>query len=154
MYQSGEDVARAFVDRWSAHDAGGLADLFEDRADFVNVTGIRWRSRTAIRKAHAYGFENIFAKARLQLNDLSTRELAPGLDLVHCTVTLAGQTAPDGQLAGDRVAFLGMVARRGDAGYRLVSCQNTDRVPGADTHVVGPDGFRPASYRKGQAGAR
>ena len=48
---------------------------------------------------------------------------------------------------GRRVAVISMVTRRGPSGFEIVACQNTDRVEGADTHVVDNSGFRPASYR-------
>ena len=55
MFETGEAVARAFFDRWNDHDAEGIAALFAEDADFVNVVGLWWRNRRAIRKAHDYG---------------------------------------------------------------------------------------------------
>ena len=149
MFQSGEAVARAFLNRWNAGDADGLGALFVDDADFVNVVGIWWRNRRAIRKAHDYGFRRIFQNARLELTELKVRELTPDIHVVHSVSTLDGQTARDGGEAGRRIAVISMVAVRGADGFMIVSCQNTDRVEGADTHVVDQKGLRPTSYQHG-----
>ena len=147
MYQSGEAVARAFFDRWDQGDADGIGALFAKDANFVNVVGFWWRSRKAIRKAHDYGFQRIFQNAKVQITELAVRELTPDIHIIHAVSTLEGQTGVDGAEAGRGVAVISMIARRGTSGFEIVSCQNTDRVAGADTHVVDGGGFRPARYR-------
>ena len=146
MFPSGEAVARAFMDRWNNGDADGLAALFAEDADFVNVVGPWWRNRRAIRKAHDYGFRRIFAAARVTITELQVRMLTPDIHVVHTVSTLTGQTAADGGETGPRVAVIVMVTMRTEDGFVIVSCQNTDRVEGADTHVVDARGFRPARY--------
>ncbi len=147
MFESGEAVARAFFDRWNDGDADGIGALFAEDADFVNVVGLWWRNRKAIRKAHDYGFQRIFQNAGVEITELVTRALTPDIHIVHTVSTLDGQSGVDGSEAGRRVAVISMVTRRMPSGFEIVSCQNTDRVEGADTHVVEGDGFRPASYR-------
>ena len=152
VFDSGEAVARAFFERWSAGDADGLAGLFAEDADFVNVVGFWWRNRRAIRKAHDYGFRRIFQNARLEITELAVRELTPEIHIVHTVSTLDGQTGVDGAaIEGaepiSRVAVISMVTRRGPDGFEIVSCHNTDRIEGADTNVRDASGFRPASYR-------
>ena len=146
-FDDGESVARAFFERWNNGDADGLAALFAEDADFVNVVGIWWRNRKSIRKAHAYGFERIFRNARLSITELKVRVLRPDVHIVHSVSTLVGQTGPDGKPAGPRVAVITMVTERRGDGFVIVSAQNTDRVEGADTHLAGPAGLTTASYR-------
>ena len=148
MFESGEAVARAFFECWNNGDADGLAALFVEDADFVNVVGFWWRDRRAIRKAHDYGFRRIFQNARLEITELAVRELSADIHIVHTVSTLDGQSGVDGEKAGQRVAVISMVTRRGATGFEIVSCQNTDRVEGADTHVRDSGGFRPANYRQ------
>ena len=147
MFETGEAVSRAFFDRWNDGDAEGIGALFTEDADFVNVVGFWWRSRKAIRKAHDYGFRRIFQNARVEITELAVRELTPDIHVVHTVSTLDGQSGLGGSEASRRVAVISMVTRRGPSGFEIVSCQNTDRVEGADTHVVDDDGFHPASYR-------
>ena len=147
MFDTGEAVARAFFQRWNDGDADGLAALFIEDADFVNVVGFWWRNRKAIRKAHDYGFRRIFRNAKIGITELVIRELSPDIHIVHTVSTLDGQTGVDGEDTGQRIAVISMVTRRGPSGFQIVSCQNTDRVEGADTHVRDSGGFRPASYQ-------
>ena len=147
MFDSAEAVARAFFDRWNDGDADGISALFAEDADFVNVVGLWWRSRRAIRKAHDYGFRRIFQNAKVEITELAVRELSPDIHIVHTVSTLEGQSGADGAETGLRVAVISMVTQRRASGFEIVSCQNTDRVEGADTHVRDAAGFRPASYR-------
>ena len=144
---SGTAAATAFIEAWNAGDANALAAVFVPDADFVNVVGFWWTSARQIRKAHEYGFRKIFANARLTVRQMKQRALTPDIHIVHCVVALDGQTGPDGAPVGPRVTVLSMVAQRTEDGFRLVSCHNTDRVEGADTHVRDASGFRPVQYR-------
>ncbi|MEM1164339.1 MAG: SgcJ/EcaC family oxidoreductase [Pseudomonadota bacterium] len=146
-YLTGDAVARAFFDAWNARDADALAALFAEDADFVNVVGLWWTSARQIRKAHDYGFRRIFQNAVLEITELKVRELTPDIQLVHTVSTLDGQTATDGTPTAQRIAVISMVAVREGGSFRIVSCHNTDRVEGADTHVRDTAGFRSVSYR-------
>jgi len=68
-----ERIAERWVAAWNALDANGIARLFDVEVEFVNVTGLWWHSRDAIRRAHAYGFETIFADSTISLLDTATR---------------------------------------------------------------------------------
>ena len=149
MFESGEAVARAFFERWNDGDADGIGALFIEDADFVNVVGLWWRNRRAIRKAHDYGFRRIFQNARLEITELKVRKLTLDIHIIHTVSTLDGQTPLSGGKAGQRIAVISMVTVRGPDGFQIVNCQNTDRVEGADTHVVEESGLRPARYRNG-----
>mgnify|MGYP001553932162 CR=1 FL=1 len=140
-------VLQAFIAAWNAGDADALAALFVEDADFVNVVGFWWRSARQIRKAHEYGFRRIFANARLDVLDVKLRAVTPEVTILHCVVALEGQSAPDGTPAGPRVTVLSMVTIRQETGLRILSCHNTDRVEGADTHLRDTTGFRAVDYR-------
>src|SRR5690606_10485176 len=62
-----EDLPRLFAEAWNRRDPDALASLFELDAEFVNVTGIWWHDRDAIRKAHAYGLSRIFPESTLRI---------------------------------------------------------------------------------------
>ena len=146
-FETGEAVARAFFDRWNDGDPDGIGDLFVEDADFVNVVGFWWTSRRQIRKAHDYGFRKIFQNSVAAITELQVRELTPDIHIVHTVSTLDGQTGIAGEKTDTRIAVISMVAaRQNDGGFLIVSCQNTDRVEGADTHVRNAEGFNPASY--------
>ncbi len=141
-----EDLPAEIAAAWNAGDASQFAALFADDADFVNVVGLWWEKRRAIEKAHAYGFERIFANARMTVERVKTRRLAPTVCVVHFRWAMDGQTAPDGSPAGRRQGIMSLVAERDAGAWLIVSAQNTDIVEGVDTHVVSADGRSTASY--------
>lgn len=83
-------IASGFVDAWTRRDADKLASLFDEDAEFVNVTGLWWHDREAIRKAHAYGFEHIFATSTLRLIQVKVKSLADDIAVVHARLRLEG----------------------------------------------------------------
>ncbi|ODT65268.1 MAG: DUF4440 domain-containing protein [Pelagibacterium sp. SCN 63-23] len=147
---SPDQVARVFIEAWTRRDADMLASLFDDDAEFVNVTGLWWHDREAIRKAHAYGFERIFSASDLSLVQLRVKLLSDDIAVVHAKVRLEGQTAsPDGTHPATRRTILSFVVHRGPDGWRCASAQNTDIVPGMETNLVDEDGnFSAVSYRR------
>jgi uncharacterized protein (TIGR02246 family) len=143
-------IASGFVDAWARRDADKLASLFDEDAEFVNVTGLWWHDREAIRKAHAYGFEHIFAASTLRLMQVKVKSLADDIAVVHARLRLEGQTAtPAGAQAAQRNTILSFVVHRRAGGWSCASAQNTDIVPHMETNLVDPDGtFRAVSYRR------
>jgi uncharacterized protein (TIGR02246 family) len=145
--QSPEDVPRRFAEAWNARDADALAALFEPDAEFVNVTGLWWHDREAIRRAHAYGLARLFPDSLLEVELLRCKELADGVAVVHARMRLSGQSPVAGvaQPGVRRTVFSFAVRRGADGAWRCASAHNTDVVAGAETHVRGPDGvLRPA----------
>ena len=143
-----EDLLASFVHAWSQRDADGLAALFTADADFVNVVGLWWRTRRAIRKAHAYGFERIFARSTLTLEQVAVKELGPDVATIHGRWHMEGQVAPDGSEAEPRDGVLLLVAQRTPDGWLIAAAQNTDRIPGADSILVAQGSSRGASYAR------
>lgn len=137
----------AFAAAWMARDGDALAALFADDADFVNVVGIWWQDRAAIAKAHSYALRSFFGETKLTPGTVKIRRLGD-VAVVHARVRLTGQRAPDGSEAGARTAILSFVLVRRDGGWEAVSAQNTDVVPGAETHVAG-ERFEAVDYRRG-----
>ena len=63
---SPQSIPAVFVEAWNDRDPDKLASLFDEDAQFVNVTGLWWHDRGAIRKAHAYGLGRIFDRSTLR----------------------------------------------------------------------------------------
>ncbi|MCS6621865.1 SgcJ/EcaC family oxidoreductase [Roseibacterium beibuensis] len=151
-FEDAEAVADAFVMRlvaaWHARDGQALADLFAPDADFVNVVGIWWEDRGAIARAHQYALDSFFADTRLAPGRRKLRPLGPHHLLLHQRVRLSGQRAPDGSEAGARSTIFSFVLERRGADWLAVSAQNTDVVPGAETHVSDGSGLTAQDYRR------
>ncbi len=129
------DFPRAFADAWHSRDGHRIGALFTKDADFVNVTGLWWRNRADIAQAHDYALKSFFAQTTLKPGVITTRQLGPDHAVVHCRFHLSGQIAPDGTPAGDRVTILVFVLHRTSDGWQAVTAQNTDVVPGKETHL-------------------
>ncbi len=143
-----EAVAYAFAEAWNDGDAEALAGLFVEDADFVNVVGLWWNRRERIRSAHDYGFRKIFAGSRMELQKVRVRDLGGGTAVVHALWSLSGQLPQAGEEPGERMGVISFVVRQQDGGWSAVSAQNTDRVPGAETHFAHENGgLRPTAYQ-------
>lgn len=160
-----EDLPALFAQAWNRQDADALAALFAPDADFVNVVGFWWRRREQIRWNHAYGFAHMFPDTAMTLEKVAVRMLGVDTAVVHAAWRMAGQTRPDGG-RGDvrRGVFTFVGVRRTTSAdapppadtsgeeapaswWEAAAAHNTDRIPGAQTHVVDDDGaLTPASY--------
>lgn len=143
-----EDVVRAWVAAWNRGDADALADLFDADAEFVNVVGLWWHDREAIRRAHAYGLSRIFPGSTLRPGAVRVKRLGDDVAVVHARMTLTGQApAPGAPQPETRRNVLTFVVHRTEGGWRCAAAHNTDVVPGAETHVVQDGRMRGVDYR-------
>ena len=147
-----EEIPSMFTEAWNRRDPDSLASLFEDDAEFVNVTGLWWHDRESIRKAHAYGLERIFNASTLSIDETRVKQLSHDVAVVHARMTLSGQT-PIGKVKrpGSRTNVFSFVARRVGDVWLCASAHNTDVVPNMETNIVDDEGsFRAANYHNGQ----
>jgi len=143
---SPDTFPQAFTQAWMARDGEALAALFVPDADFVNVVGIWWEDQSAIAKAHSYALTSFFSETRLSPGRIKTRMLGENHAVVHCRFHLAGQTAPDGSAAAPRSTIIVFVLTRAEDGWKAVTAQNTDIVPGTETQV-NQGALKPVDYR-------
>ncbi len=144
-----ERIPAAFVEAWNARDPDGIAALFDDDAEFVNVTGLWWHDREAIRRAHAYGLERIFNRSTLRLGTVRVKHLSDDIAVVHARMMLTGQTPLESEpTPGARTNIFSFVVHRTADGWRCASAHNTDVVPGMETNLVDEGGrLRAVDYR-------
>lgn len=142
-----EDLPMRFAEAWNARRADLLAELFEEDADFINVVGIWWENRAAIQKAHDYGLKVIFPDSTMKVGRIKVKQLSDQIAVVHASLRLTGQTPRD-ESAGPRHHLFMFVLRKQEDYWCCVSAQNTDIVPGAETHIRKAGGqLVPADYR-------
>ncbi|HOC12437.1 MAG TPA: SgcJ/EcaC family oxidoreductase [Propionicimonas sp.] len=141
------EVVRRFTKAWNRHDADGIAELFTDDVDFVNVVGLWWTSPRSIRRAHKRGFERMFGATELVVEKLKLRWLGEDAALVHARWRMTGQVDPEGQPAQARRGIASVVVQRlADDSWIAVSWQNTDIAPSADTNLNVAGKLAPSSY--------
>ena len=141
------DVLALWDRAWAERDADSLASLFAEDADFVNVVGLWWHNREAIRQAHAYGFDVIFGASTFEFTSHRVRSLGPDAAVVHGKWKLTGQNTPLGQDAGDRFGVFMFVLERDGQQWKVVAAQNTDIISGAESIAVVGGQSRPTDYR-------
>lgn len=148
-FEKPQDIATLFAEAWARRDADGLAALFDENAEFVNVTGLWWHDRNAMRKAHAYGFETIFGASTLRLMEVRVKMLASTIAVVHARIRLEGQSGVAGvERPALRNTIFSFVVHQTNGTWSCASAHNTDVVPGMETNLVDADGhFRPVNYR-------
>lgn len=141
----------AFADAWNRGDAEALADLFTPDADFVNVVGLWWTRREQIRRNHAYGLTHIFPGSTMTIERLRVRDLG-ATAVVHARWRVSGQVPTglaDRSQPGDRRGvFVFVTHLQSDGSWLAVAAQNTDIVPGAQTHLAEGTDVRPVRYEQ------
>lgn len=75
--------------RGITRDPDALAALFDEDAEFVNVTGLWWHTRDEIRSVHAYGLTRIFKDSWLRATDVRVKRLSDEIAVVHARMPLS-----------------------------------------------------------------
>ena len=141
------DVVTRFAKAWNAGDAGAIGELFADDADFVNVVGLWWTSRRAIRRALKRGFSEWFKGSEFTVEKLSQRLVGEDGAVVLARWRIDGQTDPAGEPAPARRGVATVVLQRLEDGTWLcVSWHNTDIAAAADTNLIIDGVVTPTSY--------
>lgn len=147
MAETPEDIPRRFADAWNRRDAQGLAALFAEDADFVNVVGLWWEDRGAIERAHHYGLTTFFRQSEIAARRVKVRRVGDDIAIIHTRWRLTGQLDRDGHRLDPRTAIMVFVARRNSTGWTVLAAHNVDSVPGAETNAVRDGATAPVDYR-------
>ena len=118
-------VVHGLEDAWNRHDMDAFAMLFATDADFVNVVGMRWVGRDAIKQHHAASHATIFRSSTLKIGDTTVHFLTADIATARSVWTLSGITSEAGQPA-IRTGILTHVLQRIDGHWLIVLTQNTD----------------------------
>ena len=149
---SPESVPSVFAEAWNNRDPDHLASLFDEDAEFVNVTGLWWHDRASIRRAHAYGLERFFSESTLTIEEVRIKQLSDDIAVVHARTALSGQSpVADVERPGTRMNILSFVVRLVGDAWLCASAHNTDVRPGMETNVIDDTGtLRATNYRTGK----
>ena len=132
-----EQIPFLFARAWNARDPDALASLFDEDAEFVNVTGLCWHDRESIRKAHADRMDRIVDRSMLAAGDTKVKRLSPEVAVVHARMTVSG---PDGDGAVTppvpQTTIVSFVVHRTGERWLCASAHNTDLMPTTETTVM------------------
>lgn len=143
------EIPERFAEAWNAYNPDGIADLFFEDADFVNVTGKWWDNKTDIWKAHDFGLRIIFQNSKLEILKIKEKILSDSIAVVHGRIRISGQTKNDVEQVGKRETMFLFVARKENGQWRCESAQNTDIVFGKQTHIRDEKGnLKAVSYKE------
>lgn len=145
-----EDIAHHFADAWNQNSAQGIADLFSDDADFINVTGLWWQSKQDIFQAHDYGLRVIFKQSTLKLIKTKVRHLNDDIAIVQAKIRLTDQTAPSASAnrPQTRTTIFTFVAKKENDHWLCYAAQNTEVQAGKETFIRKENGdYEAVSYR-------
>ena len=143
------EIAERFKKAWNSYDAEGIARLFFENADFVNVTGKWWDNKEDILKAHEFGFRVIFKNSHLEILNVKEKMLSEDIAIVHTRIRLTGQTEKDVEKADIRETMFLFVLRKIDGQLLCESAQNTDIAFGMQTNIRDEKGeLKSVSYKK------
>lgn len=127
---SPQDIPALFVRAWNNHDADALAALFDEDAEFVNVTGLWCHDREAIRSAHANGQERIFNTSTLATDATKVKLLSPDIAVVYAQMTLCGEAPAGAETApGPRTTIVSFVVHRAARRWRCASAHTSGVIP-------------------------
>jgi len=128
--QSIENVVRAFGEHWNRHDMEAFAQLFTEDAEFVNVVGLWWKGREAIKRAHVATHANMFRNSRLRIGDVAIRFVKPDVAIARSLWELTGHVGPSGEALPGRKGILLNLVVGIDGKWRIIDSQNTDVIEG------------------------
>jgi uncharacterized protein (TIGR02246 family) len=135
--RSPEEIPALFARAWNDGDPDALALLFDEDAEFVTVTGLRWHDRESIRKAHAYGLERSVGKSLLAIDETKVKLLSPGIAVVHARMTMSGPAPADAVVQpGPRTTIVSFVVHRIVDRWQCASAHHTDVIPQTETQVI------------------
>jgi uncharacterized protein (TIGR02246 family) len=132
------DVPALFARAWNARDPDALALLFDEDAEFVNVTGLCWHDRESIRQAHASRLARQVDASILATGETKVKLLSPEVAVVHARMTLSGAAPANGEThPGPRTTIVSFVVHRAGDRWLCASAHNTDLIPDQETNGIG-----------------
>lgn len=145
-----EEIPQLFTKAWNLYDAAFLASLFTEDADFVNVTGLRFRNKARIFKAHDYGLKVMFNQSTMKLISTDVKMLSDHIAIVHAKSTLSDQTddMTEKIIKHSRYHQFTFVVQKSDEHWLCVAAHNTEMIEGMETFKRNEDGsYSPVSYQ-------
>jgi uncharacterized protein (TIGR02246 family) len=130
-HTSPDAIPALFARAWNARDPDALASLFDEDAEFVNVTGLCWHNRESIRQAHAHGLERVFSNSTLATGETKVKLLSPDIAVVHAQMTLQAEEPAGGADASTRTTIVSFVVHRTGTRWLCAAAHNTHVSPTA-----------------------
>jgi uncharacterized protein (TIGR02246 family) len=146
--QTPKDIPRLFAEAWNSRKAKVLAHLFAEDAEFVNVVGLWWHTRSDIERAHDYGLRTFFKASTISARRVDIKKLGEDVAVIHVRWKLAGQVGKGGDTLEDRFTIMTFVAQQLEDGWIVAAAHNTDIIPGKETLAAKDGQLDAVDYRE------
>ena len=128
-----QDIPVLFARAWNERNPEALALLFDEDAEYVNVTGLCWHDRESIRKAHATG---LFNQSTLATGITKVKLLSPEIAVVHAEMTLSGEEGSAASQPPPRTTIVSFVVHRAGDRWLCASAHNTHVIPDSRANLA------------------
>ena len=147
--RSPADIPPLFVRAWNERNPDALAALFDEDAEYVTDTGVRWPDREAIRTARAHRPPDT---SQLEVDEIKVKLLSPDIAVVHTRMTVSGEPSTGGTAeVRPRSAIVSFVVHHAIDRWQCASAHRTDVVPAAAAAAIEQAGtLGLPSYPSGQ----
>ena len=114
---------------WNTHNMDAFSNLLTNDCQWVNVVGMWWNGKDAVKRAHVAFHKIMFHDVSLHTQQLSLRQIAPGVIGAIAVTHMGAYKTPDGSVIpeGDYRMSATLVARR--EGWRIDGAQVTPINP-------------------------
>ncbi len=121
-------VLGRLAEAWNSHDMDAFVAETTPDVDWVNVVGMHWEGRDAVRRAHIAFHKGMFAHSRMLPAEISEmRLLGPDVALVVYASKVEGVgPTPDGAPYPRDGAITSMVMVKTAEGWRIAHAHNTN----------------------------
>jgi uncharacterized protein (TIGR02246 family) len=123
--QSIRAVLMDYCTCWNRHDMTALAELFADDAQWVNIVGMYWPSKTALVSGHTVFHRTFFQTTDIELRNVEIRNIAPDVCAAVVLLKVGPFTPPDGTPRATSENRLSIVLTKRDGRWRIVHGHNT-----------------------------
>jgi len=126
VQQVAGQIATMFVETWNRHDAKAFSSIFAPDADFTNVFGMKASGRAEIERFHAPLFATMFRDSRLNIEDVSSRQIRADVGTVDLRWSMSGARDPKGNAWPDRSGLISLVIAAREGKWLVESMHNME----------------------------
>lgn len=94
-----QGIIQSYTDAWNQQAGKGFADHFAEDADFVNIFGMHFSSRSEIEERHIKILQTFHKDSKLKISDVQFREVQPGLVIAVIHWVLDGFRYPGSDIS-------------------------------------------------------
>lgn len=128
-------LLQAMEASWNASDMDAMFANAAPDLHWVNVVGMHWQGREAVKHAHAVFFEQMFRGVPLRLDGVEHVDVLPGgVHLIVARWALGAYRTPPGEPRPPSLNRMTLLALPGPQGLRLRHVANIEVDPRAAPH--------------------